>query len=166
VLFQLVMRKALPLAAILVLAGCGGTAQPKRVPDLRGQRLDLAEDRLDARGLDWEEIGGGTLGIVIRSHWWVCDQQPAPGTFGVTVKLVVERECANPPFRPTVVPNVIGESLEDAGEDLDALGIAHDAETYDGDLPVAEQLWEVCDQDPAWGERASYVELRVARDCD
>ena len=64
---------------IFVLAGCGGTAKPKPVPDVRGQRLDLAEDRLDVRGLDYEEIGGGNLGIVIRSHWWVCDQAPAPG---------------------------------------------------------------------------------------
>jgi hypothetical protein len=59
------MRTFLLIAAILVLAGCGETSKPRRVPDVRGQRLDLAEDRLDARGLDWEEIGGGTLGIVI-----------------------------------------------------------------------------------------------------
>src|SRR5256885_12247592 len=99
---------------VLVLAGCGGMAEQKPVPDVRGQRLDLAEDRLDARGLAWEEIGGGTLGIVIRSHWWVCDQQPTPGTLGRTVKLVVERECPVPPPTETVVPNVIGQSLEDA----------------------------------------------------
>jgi hypothetical protein len=61
---------------------------------------------------------------------------------------------------------VIGESLEDADHELDELGISHDAETYDGDVPVVEHLWEVCDQDPGWGQRASYVELYVARDCD
>ena len=87
------MRNVLLLTVVLVLAGCGGTLQPKRVPDVRGQRLDLAEDRLDAGGLDWEEIGGGNLGVAIRSHWWVCDQQPSPGKLARTVRLVVEREC-------------------------------------------------------------------------
>jgi hypothetical protein len=160
------MRKILLLAATVFLAGCGAMAEPQRVPDVRGQRLDLAEDRLLLRGLDWEEIGGGNLGIVIRSHWWVCEQRPAPGHLGTTVRLVVERECPSPPAAPQVVPNVIGESLEDADDELDSAGIAHDAETYDRDVPLIEHLWEVCDQDPGWGAHASYVELYVARDCD
>jgi hypothetical protein len=165
VLLQEVMRNVVLLTMVFVLAGCGGTADPKPVPDVRGQRLDLAEDRLDARGLDWEEIGGGTLGVVIRSHWWVCDQQPAPGKLGRTVKLVVERECPSPPVQSQVVPNVAGESLEDANDQLDALGIGHDAETYHDDEPLIDDFWEVCSQYPAGGERASFVELYVARDC-
>jgi beta-lactam-binding protein with PASTA domain len=160
------MRKVLFLVAVFVLAGCGAAPEPKRVPDVRGQRLDLAEDHLALHGLDWEEIGGGNLGIVIRSHWFVCEQLPAPGELGVTVKLVVERECESPPPQPKVVPNVIGRSLEDADDQLDALGIAHEAETYDDDVPLVEHLWEVCDQDPGWGASASYVVLYVARDCD
>ena len=161
------MRTILFLTALLLFAGCGGTTKPKRVPDVRGQRLDLAEDRLQARGLDWEEIGGGSLGIVIRSHWLVCDQEPRPGRLGRTVKLVVERECPAVRPQPPVVPDVTGLSLEDATDELDGLGIAHDAETYDdeADVPLAEHLWEVCDQDPAPGARASYVELYVDRDC-
>ena len=160
------MRNVFLLTVVLVLAGCGGTPQPKRVPDVRGQRLDLAEDRLDARGLDWEEIGGGNLGVVIRSHWWVCDQQPSPGKLARTVRLVVERECptTEPPL-PPVVPDVTGLNLEDANDELDRLGIAHDAETYDDDVPLIEHLWEVCYQDPSPGERGSYVELSVDRDC-
>jgi beta-lactam-binding protein with PASTA domain len=160
------MRVAPFLAAILLLAGCSEAAKPKRVPDLRGQRLDLAEDRLQARGLDWEEIGGGSLGIVIRSHWQVCDQEPKPGRLGRTVKLVVERECPDIPPQPPFVPDVIGLSLEDANHELDDLGFAHDAETYDDDVPLVEHLWEVCGQDPAPGTRGLYVELYVDRDCD
>jgi len=160
------MRKVLLLALILVLAGCGPVGKPKRVPDVRGQRLDLAEDRLLLRGLDYEEIGGGNLGIVIRSHWWVCDQTPPPGRLGTTVKLVVERDCPSASSPVPVVPNVTGESLEDAGEELDDLGIRYDTETYDDDEPLVEHLWEVCSQDPIGGERASSVELYVERDCD
>jgi|SRR5438445_2431736 len=158
---------ALFLAALFLLAACGGPAKPKYVPDLRGQRLDLAEGQLAARGLDWEEIGGGTLGIVLRSHWLVCDQIPRPGRLGRTVKLVVERHCPGTPLQAPVVPDVTGLSLEDAADELEGLGIAHDAETYgdDDEAPLVEHLWNVCDQTPAPGARSSYVELSVERDC-
>jgi hypothetical protein len=88
------MRIAILIALVALLTGCGGNAvvMPKRVPDLRGQRLDVAEARLDARGLQWEEIGGGTFGVVVRSHWYVRDQIPAPGNKAATVRLIVERD--------------------------------------------------------------------------
>jgi hypothetical protein len=87
------MRKTALILLALVLAGCGATPQPKRVPDVRGQRLDVAEARLDARGLQWEEVGGGVFGVVVRSHWYVEDQIPQPGKRATTVRLVVERNC-------------------------------------------------------------------------
>jgi hypothetical protein len=88
------MRIAILIALLALLAGCGGSADvlPKRVPDLRGERLDVAEARLDARGLRWEEIGGGTFGVVVRSHWYVRDQIPAPGKQAAIVRLIVERD--------------------------------------------------------------------------
>ena len=85
------MRSALVIALVAVLAGCGGTSRPKRVPNVRYERLDVAEARLDARGLGWEEIGGGTFGVVVRSNWYVREQIPAPGHTATTVRLVVER---------------------------------------------------------------------------
>ena len=86
------MKRAFAIAlAATLLAGCGGAAQPKRVPNVRGYRLDVAEARLDARGLGWEEVGGGTFGVVVRSHWYVLEQVPAPGRKATTVRLVVER---------------------------------------------------------------------------
>jgi hypothetical protein len=88
------MRTFLVLTALVaVVAGCGGTAEPKRVPNVRGERLDVAEARLDARGLDWEEFGGGAFGVLVRSNWYVEEQIPAPGKKATTVRLFVERDC-------------------------------------------------------------------------
>jgi len=84
------MRTIAVILLALALAGCGAAPQPRRVPDVRGQRLDIAEARLDARGLRWEEIGGGVFGVVVRSHWYVEDQIPLPGRRATTVRLVVE----------------------------------------------------------------------------
>ena len=85
------MRKTAVILMALALAGCGGAPQAKRVPDVRGQRLDLAEARLDARGLRWEEVGGGVFGVVVRSNWYVEDQIPLPGKRATKVRLVVVR---------------------------------------------------------------------------
>jgi hypothetical protein len=84
------MRFVSVILVAVVLAGCGGTT-PKRVPDVRGERLDVAEARLEARGLQWEEISGGTLGVIVRSNWYVREQIPKPGQKATTVRLVVER---------------------------------------------------------------------------
>jgi hypothetical protein len=81
-------------AASLLAAGCGGgKVAPQRVPDVTGERLDIAEDRLDDLGLRYDAIGGGVLGIVVRSHWVVCSQEPAPGRRDTRVELYVERDC-------------------------------------------------------------------------
>ena len=159
-LSTVVMRPALLFLAALVLAGCGGEAEPKRVPDLRGERLDVAESRLEARGLDWEEIGGGNLGIVIRSHWYVCAQEPPPGKKGTTVRLVVERSCPDSAF---LLPNLVGMNLEEAEDELDGRGIPYYVEPRDGGTPRVEHLWTVCSQIPGPGQRASAVRLYVGR---
>jgi hypothetical protein len=85
------MRIALLIALAALLAGCGGTAEPKRVPNVRYERLDVAEARLDARGIGWEEVGGGTFGVIVRSNWYVREQIPKAGAKATTVKLIVER---------------------------------------------------------------------------
>ncbi len=91
-LSQGVMKKTVLIGLVALLVGCGQTVQPKKVPNLRGERLDFAEERLEARGLEWEEIGGGTFGVIVRSHWYVRDQIPAPGKKAATVRLFVERD--------------------------------------------------------------------------
>jgi hypothetical protein len=73
------------------------TEQPNSsatVPDVVGDRLDVAEDTLDEQGLDYKEIGGGTFGIVVRSNWEICETKPAAGDpvpAGNAVKLIVDR---------------------------------------------------------------------------
>jgi hypothetical protein len=84
------MKKTVLIALVALLAGCGKTVEPKKVPNLRGERLDFAEARLEARGLEWEEVGGGTFGVIVRSHWYVRDQIPAPGKKAAKVRLFVE----------------------------------------------------------------------------
>jgi hypothetical protein len=66
------------------------------VPDLVGERLDVAEDDLESRGLAFAEIGGGTFGIVVPSNWTVCETRPGAGASiskHGRVKLIVDRSC-------------------------------------------------------------------------
>jgi beta-lactam-binding protein with PASTA domain len=161
------------LAATLLLTACGG-GQPMRVPDVRGERLDLAEHHLQDAGLDFDEVGGGALGVVVRSNWTVCDQEPKPGDKATTVRLIVDRSCPSSPVSPApaeqakVVPDLYGANLEDAKERLDALGISYDAENQEepDDEPIVDHLWEVCDQEPEPGTKADYVQLYVQHVCD
>jgi hypothetical protein len=67
-----------------------------KVPDEVGQRLDVAEDDLSSKGLTFQEIGGGVVGIVVKSNWTVCSTKPPAGTSvssGSSVKLIVDRSC-------------------------------------------------------------------------
>jgi beta-lactam-binding protein with PASTA domain len=158
--------RATPISLVVLavsLTGCG-TREARRVPDVRGDRLDVAEQQLGDRGLDFEEVGGGAFGIVVRSNWRVCDQDPRAGRTARSVRLIVDRDCEPPPVVPTV-PDVIGENLDEAEEDLDAAGVGYSVEAGDEE-PIVEHLWEVCGETPAPGTRTDFVELYVARDCD
>jgi len=64
------------------------------VPDVTGRRLDVAELHLRAKHIRYREVGGGTFGIVVRSNWTVCQQEPRPGTAANgRVSLIVDRAC-------------------------------------------------------------------------
>jgi beta-lactam-binding protein with PASTA domain len=152
----------LPLLA-LAASGCRGDPEPRAVPDVRGQRLDVAERRLDGAGLEYERVGGGSFGIVVRSNWRVCDQDPKPGRRAGKVTLIVDRSCPPRPARTFVVPDLIGERLSDAEARLVGRGIPFRVERLETFAPPRSA--EVCDQEPAPGVRAAEVTLYAARDC-
>ena len=79
-------RTALVVAVCALLAGCGGEAHVRRIPDLHDVRLDMAQDRLDDLGVRYEVEGGL---VVVRSHWVVCDQWPPAGRKASHVHLYV-----------------------------------------------------------------------------
>ena len=151
------------LAGAVLAGGCGGTAN--RVPDVEGDRLDVAQEQLDDAGLGYEVIGGGTLGVVVRSNWRVCDQDPAPGKRAKSVELRVARSCAGPqPFE--TVPYVIGLPLDEAKGKLERRGLDYDVQEQGLGEVLVESNWTVCDQWPYSGERAGAVQLYVEHVCD
>ena len=73
------------------------------------------------------------------------------------------RAPANP--AAITVPDVTGESLDSAEEDLDVAGIGYSVDSGDDEV-LFEHLWEVCYQDPRAGARARFVTLTVEHSCD
>jgi PASTA domain-containing protein len=73
------------------------------------------------------------------------------------------RAPANP--AAVTVPDVTGENLDSAEEELDARGIDYAVDSGDDEVLV-EHLWEVCYQDPRAGARARFVTLTVEHFCD
>jgi len=71
-------------------------ADTPKVPDLSGAALDVAEDQLDAEGIDHDTVGGGLFGIIDRSAWEVCASDPPAGedaSAGVTLYVARPGEC-------------------------------------------------------------------------
>lgn len=151
------------LGAAVLMTGCAGSC-PKPVPDVSGESLDIAEAELDAADLHYSVVGGGTFGIVVRSHWQVCRQSPRAGAVAKEVTLVVARACdAAASDRAAVVPDVEYESLDVAEDDLAEAG----GWKVESDDPiVVRSHWEVCDQDPEPGDWGTTVELYVDKSCD
>lgn len=76
-----------------VLPG-GTTYTVTAVPQLVGERLDTAKDRLSEAQFDVDVSGGGLFGIVVDENWEVVDQDPPAGTQlrqGSTVHISVEK---------------------------------------------------------------------------
>lgn len=160
----LASASAATLGAVL-LTGCG-RASLARVPNVTGQRLDVAEANLDAAALDHHTVGGGVFGVVLHSRWQVCSQTPAPGARATSVTLVVARACDLAPRTPTsrLVPDVTGENLIAAEAALQLEGLGYRIDSTEEIVVLSD--WVVCDQEPAGGDRGRIVELYVDRGCD
>jgi hypothetical protein len=76
------------------------------MPNVTGQRLDLAERNLQRAGFDPNKItivGGGLFGVVVKSNWQVCSQTPAPGkVVSFAPRLKIGRTCES--VQQTTVP--------------------------------------------------------------
>lgn len=82
------------VVAALFVTGCGSSTPAQPVPDLVGERLDVAKSAAEDAGYDTEELGGGTFGIVVESNWTVCETDPPAGQIGSgTIRLIVDRSC-------------------------------------------------------------------------
>jgi hypothetical protein len=64
------------------------------VPDVVGQRLDIAKRQLQARQFEVDVDGGGILGVIRERNWRVTEQHPAAGVYleqGSSVRVKVEK---------------------------------------------------------------------------
>jgi hypothetical protein len=64
------------------------------VPDVVGQRLDIAKRQLQARQFEVDVDGGGVLGVIRERNWHVTEQHPAAGVYleqGSSVRIKVEK---------------------------------------------------------------------------
>lgn len=167
------------MVAATALLGCGGADAP--VPDVVGDRLDVAKSEMSDAGYATEELGGGTFGIVVESNWTVCETDPPAGSTGSgSVKLIVDRSCGSssaaeetsapaeeelveqaqsPPARRPVrvrVPNVVGLNHQAAQNRMQAVGLfmldEEDA-TGQGRMLLYDRNWVVVSQSPRAGAR-------------
>jgi len=89
------LRAAAAFIVLLGLVGCGGS-KPPAMPTVVGQKLDVALSDIKRAGFsnDVEVLGGGVLGVIDKSNWTVCAQEPAAGqTISSAPRLKVDRTC-------------------------------------------------------------------------
>lgn len=90
------------LSFVIVGAAACSSSAPQQMgkstmPNVTGQRLDIAEGNLQRAGVDPNNltiIGGGTFGVVVKSAWQVCAQSPAAGRPTTSApQLTIARIC-------------------------------------------------------------------------
>jgi len=164
------------------LAACNSGNTTAAVPNVVGERLDVAEGDVQDAGLDYEEVGGGMFGIVVKSNWTVCSTDPASGSTAGKVRLIVDRTCsdtssstaaASVRHRPRsqaassvahsrhswTMPDLRGRNLQSAQDAIQAL--THDAIWYTGSHDATgadrhqwlDRDWQVCSQTVAPGRK-------------
>lgn len=64
------------------------------VPDVVGERLNTARERVERSGFDLDVVGGGLLGVIVEGNWEVVGQDPPAGQQreqGSTVEVEIAR---------------------------------------------------------------------------
>jgi serine/threonine-protein kinase len=64
------------------------------VPDVLGERLDTARERIERAGFEVDEDDGGLFGSVVDANWEVVEQDPPAGTMlerGSSVRVSLDR---------------------------------------------------------------------------
>ncbi|CAH0327246.1 hypothetical protein SRABI128_05911 [Microbacterium sp. Bi128] len=96
-------------AVTLLVTGCSGETAVT-MPDLVGKGLDVAISDVKRAGIDdeVEVLGGGMFGVVDKSNWTVCNQEPQNGAaVSSAPRLTVARTCdtdKTPSEEPTQEP--------------------------------------------------------------
>lgn len=112
------IRVLVAIAAVGMMgAGCGGNDEPSAMPDVVGERLDVAKSDLAAAGVgedDVEVVGGGTFGVLDESNWTVCDQDPSSGADAKNVRVIVDRVCGGEEVEALSISAATELALEDA----------------------------------------------------
>lgn len=87
------------LVAVLSTAACS-SSPPISMPNVVGKHLDVALSDVERAGVldDVDVVGGGVFGIVDKSNWTVCTQEPAAGAaVDKAPRVTVERTCPGSP---------------------------------------------------------------------
>ncbi len=109
------LRLGIAVMLVFGFAGCGSNGDPnadqttvaadaKVMPDVIGQRLDVALSDIERAGIaeEPEVLGGGVLGIIDESNWLVCQQLPGAGeAVNAAPRLTVDRSCPDLPVDTT-----------------------------------------------------------------
>ena len=82
-------------AVTLLLVGCAGGGVVT-IPDVVGKSLDVSLSDVERAGFgdEVEILGGGMFGVIDKSNWTVCGQEPDNGTeVSSAPRLAVDRTC-------------------------------------------------------------------------
>jgi hypothetical protein len=80
--------------AAMALGASACSRQHDPVPNVVGERLDVAKINVAEAGYTPNVLGGGVFGVVVDANWTVCEQRPAPGTASADeIQLIVDRAC-------------------------------------------------------------------------